>query len=147
MCVHMLGIQSCSRNDFSPFFTSLYSGSFSPIFSSPLLDILLHLSSLLFLPSSLPSPPHLTPTSSLLSSPTSSTFLYLTSPNLSSHPSPLLPSLLLSHLSPPLHSLTSSSTFFSSLQVSGETQVVAKVTYQNLFRLFPRLSGMTGMII
>jgi len=30
------------------------------------------------------------------------------------------------------------------LKVSGETQVVAKVTYQNLFRLFPRLSGMTG---
>mmetsp|Transcript_19540 Transcript_19540/g.18872 ORF Transcript_19540/g.18872 Transcript_19540/m.18872 type:complete len:1035 (-) Transcript_19540:297-3401(-) len=30
------------------------------------------------------------------------------------------------------------------LLVSGETQVVAKVTYQNLFRLFPRLSGMTG---
>ena len=30
------------------------------------------------------------------------------------------------------------------LTVSGETQVVAKVTYQNLFRLFPRLSGMTG---
>ena len=28
--------------------------------------------------------------------------------------------------------------------VSGETQVVARVTYQNLFRLFPRLSGMTG---
>lgn len=28
--------------------------------------------------------------------------------------------------------------------VSGETQVVAKVTYQNLFRLFPQLSGMTG---
>jgi len=28
--------------------------------------------------------------------------------------------------------------------VSSETQVVAKVTYQNLFRLFPRLSGMTG---
>jgi preprotein translocase subunit SecA len=24
------------------------------------------------------------------------------------------------------------------------TQVVARVTYQNLFRLFPRLSGMTG---
>lgn len=30
------------------------------------------------------------------------------------------------------------------LDVSGETQVVAKVTYQNLFRLFPKLSGMTG---
>jgi len=30
------------------------------------------------------------------------------------------------------------------LQVSSETQVVAKVTYQNLFRLFPKLSGMTG---
>lgn len=30
------------------------------------------------------------------------------------------------------------------LEVSGETQVVAKVTYQNLFRLFPKLSGMTG---
>lgn len=30
------------------------------------------------------------------------------------------------------------------LRVSGETQVVAKVTYQNLFRLFPKLSGMTG---
>ena len=30
------------------------------------------------------------------------------------------------------------------LDVSGETQVVAKVTYQNLFKLFPRLSGMTG---
>ena len=28
--------------------------------------------------------------------------------------------------------------------MSGETQVVARVTYQNLFRLFPRLSGMTG---
>jgi preprotein translocase subunit SecA len=28
--------------------------------------------------------------------------------------------------------------------VSGETQAVARVTYQNLFRLFPRLSGMTG---
>ena len=31
-----------------------------------------------------------------------------------------------------------------SLQVSSVTQVVAKVTYQNLFRLFPKLSGMTG---
>lgn len=30
------------------------------------------------------------------------------------------------------------------LTVSGETQVVAKITYQNLFRLFPKLSGMTG---
>lgn len=30
------------------------------------------------------------------------------------------------------------------LRVSEETQVIAKVTYQNLFRLFPRLSGMTG---
>jgi preprotein translocase subunit SecA len=30
------------------------------------------------------------------------------------------------------------------LQVTGETEVVAKVTYQNLFRLFPKLSGMTG---
>ena len=30
------------------------------------------------------------------------------------------------------------------LAVSSETQVVAKVTYQNLFRLFPKLSGMTG---
>jgi len=30
------------------------------------------------------------------------------------------------------------------LKVSSETQVVAKVTYQNLFRLFPKLSGMTG---
>jgi preprotein translocase subunit SecA len=30
------------------------------------------------------------------------------------------------------------------LAVSAETQTVAKVTYQNLFRLFPRLSGMTG---
>ena len=30
------------------------------------------------------------------------------------------------------------------LAVSGETQVVAKITYQNLFRLFPKLSGMTG---
>jgi preprotein translocase subunit SecA len=30
------------------------------------------------------------------------------------------------------------------LDVSGETQVVAKVTYQNLFRTFPKLSGMTG---
>ena len=28
--------------------------------------------------------------------------------------------------------------------MSSETQVVAKVTYQNLFRLFPKLSGMTG---
>jgi preprotein translocase subunit SecA len=31
-----------------------------------------------------------------------------------------------------------------SLTVSGETQIVAKITYQSLFRLFPRLSGMTG---
>ena len=30
------------------------------------------------------------------------------------------------------------------LPVSAESQVVAKITYQNLFRLFPRLSGMTG---
>eukprot|EP00981_Chlorochromonas_danica_P011634 scaffold4165_cov194-Ochromonas_danica.AAC.6 len=30
------------------------------------------------------------------------------------------------------------------LPLSSETQVVAKVTYQNLFRLFPRLSGMSG---
>ena len=30
------------------------------------------------------------------------------------------------------------------IPVSSETQVVAKVTYQNLFRLFPQLSGMTG---
>ena len=28
--------------------------------------------------------------------------------------------------------------------VSSESQVVAKITYQNMFRLFPRLSGMTG---
>jgi preprotein translocase subunit SecA len=28
--------------------------------------------------------------------------------------------------------------------VSAETQVVAKVTYQSLFRLFPKLSGMSG---
>ena len=42
-------------------------------------------------------------------------------------------------------SLSLSLSFSLSLcQVSGETQVVAKVTYQNLFRLFPRLSGMTG---
>jgi len=30
------------------------------------------------------------------------------------------------------------------LKVSDETQVIAKVTYQNLFKLFPKLSGMTG---
>lgn len=30
------------------------------------------------------------------------------------------------------------------LAVSAESQVVAKITYQNLFRLFPRLAGMTG---
>lgn len=30
------------------------------------------------------------------------------------------------------------------LPISGQAQVVAKVTYQNLFRLFPKLSGMTG---
>lgn len=30
------------------------------------------------------------------------------------------------------------------LTISGESQVVAKVTYQNLFKLFPKLSGMTG---
>lgn len=30
------------------------------------------------------------------------------------------------------------------MQVSAETEVIAKVTYQNLFRLFPKLSGMTG---
>ena len=30
-------------------------------------------------------------------------------------------------------------------RIPGNTpQVVARVTYQNLFRLFPRLSGMTG---
>ena len=28
--------------------------------------------------------------------------------------------------------------------MSEETEVIAKVTYQNLFRLFPNLSGMTG---
>ena len=32
------------------------------------------------------------------------------------------------------------------LPVSSETQTVAKVTYQSLFRLFPKLSGMTGTI-
>jgi preprotein translocase subunit SecA len=26
-------------------------------------------------------------------------------------------------------------------KISSETQVIAKVTYQNLFRLFPKLSG------
>merc|ERR1711871_1565584 len=31
-----------------------------------------------------------------------------------------------------------------SLSISSETQTVAKITYQNLFRLFPKLSGMTG---
>jgi preprotein translocase subunit SecA len=31
-----------------------------------------------------------------------------------------------------------------SLKVSADTQVVAKVTYQFLFRLFPKLAGMTG---
>merc|ERR1711871_1229056 len=31
-----------------------------------------------------------------------------------------------------------------SLTISSETQTVAKITYQNLFRLFPKLSGMTG---
>ncbi|KAJ1418833.1 P-loop containing nucleoside triphosphate hydrolase protein, partial [Ochromonadaceae sp. CCMP2298] len=30
------------------------------------------------------------------------------------------------------------------ITVSSETQTVAKVTYQNLFRLFPKLAGMTG---
>eukprot|EP01035_Chromulina_nebulosa_P019644 gene19644-25556_t len=30
------------------------------------------------------------------------------------------------------------------LKISGETQVVAKITYQSLFKLFPKLSGMTG---
>lgn len=30
------------------------------------------------------------------------------------------------------------------LPVSAESQVVAKITYQNLFRVFPKLSGMTG---
>lgn len=30
------------------------------------------------------------------------------------------------------------------LPVSAESQIVAKITYQNLFRLFPRLAGMTG---
>lgn len=30
------------------------------------------------------------------------------------------------------------------LAVSAESQIVAKITYQNLFRLFPRLAGMTG---
>ena len=30
------------------------------------------------------------------------------------------------------------------LKITSETQIVAKVTYQNLFRLFPKLSGMTG---
>jgi preprotein translocase subunit SecA len=30
------------------------------------------------------------------------------------------------------------------LKISGETQVIAKVTYQSLFKLFPKLSGMTG---
>lgn len=30
------------------------------------------------------------------------------------------------------------------VKISGETQVVAKVTYQSLFKLFPKLAGMTG---
>ena len=30
------------------------------------------------------------------------------------------------------------------LKITSETQIVAKVTYQNLFRLFPKLSGMSG---
>ena len=47
-------------------------------------------------------------------------------------------------LSRPLSLSLSLSFSLSLCQVSGETQVVAKVTYQNLFRLFPRLSGMTG---
>merc|ERR1711871_1192332 len=34
-----------------------------------------------------------------------------------------------------------------SLTISSETQTVAKITYQNLFRLFPKLSGMTGTAI
>merc|ERR1711871_573613 len=34
-----------------------------------------------------------------------------------------------------------------SLSISSETQTVAKITYQNLFRLFPKLSGMTGTAI
>lgn len=33
------------------------------------------------------------------------------------------------------------------LKVTSETQVVAKVTYQNLFKLFDRLSGMSGTLI
>jgi preprotein translocase subunit SecA len=30
------------------------------------------------------------------------------------------------------------------IKITSETQTVAKVTYQNLFRLFPKISGMTG---
>ena len=30
------------------------------------------------------------------------------------------------------------------LKITAQTQIIAKVTYQNLFRLFPKISGMTG---
>lgn len=33
------------------------------------------------------------------------------------------------------------------VQISSESQVIAKVSFQNLFRLFPKLSGMTGTAI
>ena len=30
------------------------------------------------------------------------------------------------------------------LKISFETQIIAKITYQSLFKLFPKLAGMTG---
>ena len=79
-----------------------------------------------------------TPQSPFLSHPLHTPFLSLT---------PFLSSRFLPLISFPHSSLFLTPFLFSPplrLKVSGETQVVAKVTYQNLFRLFPRLSGMTG---
>ena len=47
-------------------------------------------------------------------------------------------------MTPPLISDASPPTAHRIFIPGNTPQVVARVTYQNLFRLFPRLSGMTG---